>query len=71
MIIREPTEIAIPAPNDISETLKQRTAAQKQLYSCPNDFAAHRELREANEKVRSGKLGQIRIILFRLNCGLL
>ncbi|CAI2303569.1 unnamed protein product [Caenorhabditis sp. 36 PRJEB53466] len=53
MIIKEPKEILIPAPSDIGLVLKQRTEAQKKLYSTPNDFEAHRALREANEKIES------------------
>ncbi|CAL2029408.1 unnamed protein product [Caenorhabditis brenneri] len=52
MILREPSDIPIPAPSDIGKVLKQRTEAQRKVLSTPNDFDAHRALREANEQIK-------------------
>lgn len=51
MILKEPKDIPIPAPSDIGKVLKQRTEAQRKVLSTPNDFDAHRALREANEQI--------------------
>lgn len=55
MILKEPKDIPIPAPSDIGKVLKQRTEAQRKVLSTPNDFDAHRALREANEQVKLEK----------------
>ncbi|CAB3410617.1 unnamed protein product [Caenorhabditis bovis] len=52
-IMKDPNDIKFPAPNDIRETLKMRADAQKRLATNPNDFDAHRDLREANEKIEA------------------
>lgn len=51
MILKEPKDIELPAPSDIGKVLKQRTEAQRKVLSTPNDFDAHRALREANEQI--------------------
>lgn len=51
MILKEPQDIPVPAPSDIGKVLKQRTEAQRKVLSTPNDFDAHRALREANEQI--------------------
>lgn len=51
MILKEPKDIQIPAPSDIGKVLKQRTEAQRKVLATPNDFDAHRALREANEQI--------------------
>uniref|UniRef100_A0A1I7TK83 Protein SON n=1 Tax=Caenorhabditis tropicalis TaxID=1561998 RepID=A0A1I7TK83_9PELO len=52
MILKEPNDIPVPAPSDIGKVLKQRTEAQRKVLSTPNDFEAHRALREANEQIK-------------------
>ncbi|UMM12720.1 hypothetical protein L5515_001357 [Caenorhabditis briggsae] len=52
MILKEPKDITAPAPSDIGKVLKKRTEAQGKVLATPNDFEAHRALKEANEQIK-------------------
>ncbi|CAO4361540.1 unnamed protein product [Caenorhabditis nigoni] len=52
MILKEPKDITAPAPSDIGKVLKKRSEAQGKVLATPNDFEAHRALKEANEQIK-------------------
>ncbi|VDO95363.1 unnamed protein product [Heligmosomoides polygyrus] len=53
LIMKEPENVEVTRPEDMSKIMCQRASAQLRLSSDPNDFEAIRMLKEADEKMAS------------------